>query len=200
MTLHDVDPCGDVIILLYPGPSNMVPLGNTLINELPYPPPTRPTSGEAAKTPPPPPTHEAVRYRVSSRHLSLASTQFQKRLQSCWQEGQRLRDDRQVELPVADWDAEAFLILMNIFHGRNRSVPRALSLELLTKVSILVDYYDCPEAVELFADLWLKELETKSFPPSATRSRDAVLWVMIAHVFQRPEKLRIASKIASTLR
>ncbi|CAJ2508725.1 Uu.00g137510.m01.CDS01 [Anthostomella pinea] len=42
-----------------------------------------------------------------------------------------------------DWDANALSILMYVIHGRHRGVPRSASLELLTKIAVLVDYYKC---------------------------------------------------------
>lgn len=39
------------------------------------------------------------------------------------------------------------LILMNIIQGRNRSVPEIINLEMLARLAILVDYYDCHEVL-----------------------------------------------------
>jgi hypothetical protein len=41
------------------------------------------------------------------------------------------------------WDAEAVQILMDIIHGRTRSVLKAPSLEMLAKIAVLVGYYEC---------------------------------------------------------
>ena len=54
-------------------------------------------------------------------------------------------------IDAEDWDAETFLIYLQILHLRNRQVPRIVTLEIMAKMAILVDYYDCGEAVKLLS-------------------------------------------------
>lgn len=61
----------------------------------------------------------------------------------------------------------SFLILMMIIHGRTRAVPRKLSLKRLSEMAVLVDYYECYEAVELFSDMWVP-MEQRHIPISLT--------------------------------
>jgi len=79
------------------------------------------------------------------------------------------------------FDHEAFAIVVDIIHGRNRRVPRSVSLEMLAKISVVVDDLSCFEAVEVFSKMWITEL--KGSLPS-TYCRDLVLWILISSVFR----------------
>ena len=128
-----------------------------------------------------------VRMRLSSKHLVLASAFFKKMLQGPWKES------RTRTLEASDWDAEALLILMNIIHGRHRAVPRSISLEMLAKISVLVDYYQCHEVVELFAACWTRELS----PGLPTEyGRDLTLWLSISWVFSQEPFFNALTKVA----
>ncbi|KAK1971930.1 hypothetical protein LY78DRAFT_11921 [Colletotrichum sublineola] len=122
-----------------------------------------------------------VKFLLSSRHLILASRYFNAKLNGTWKEATRHAIDRRYHLEASDWDSDALLILMNIIHGRTRSVPRRVDCEMLAKIAVLVDYYDCHEVVEVFASMWIDALKDQL--PSEC-SRDLVLWLLIAHVFQ----------------
>ncbi|KAK6853753.1 hypothetical protein PG995_010565 [Apiospora arundinis] len=128
-----------------------------------------------------------VRMRLSSRHLILASAFFKKMLQGPWEES------RTRTLEASDWDAEALLILMNIIHGRNRAVPRSISLEMLAKISVLVDYYRCHEVVELFAACWILDLR-----PSLPKDygRDFTLWLSISWVLSQEDLFKTLTQVA----
>ncbi|KAJ1325459.1 hypothetical protein MN608_08652 [Microdochium nivale] len=105
----------------------------------------------------------AKRFRVSSRHLSLASPVFQQMLNGPWKEAALATagggDRRKIE--ASEWDTEATVILMDIIHGHFSQVPRAVSLELLAKIAILVDYYKCHEIVCLFSSMWIADLKKR---------------------------------------
>jgi hypothetical protein len=63
-----------------------------------------------------------VYYYVSSRHLALASGFFKSALaKDGWLEGHPSAEDGKYHLSTADWDPEAFLILLRIFHPRRTS-------------------------------------------------------------------------------
>jgi hypothetical protein len=128
------------------------------------------------------PEASGMQLRVSSRHLNLASPYFKVALNGPWKEATSVSADGCRHIFADDWDPQAFLILMHIIHGRNRQVPRHISLELLAKIAALVDYYECYEAVEVFAKLWLQGLKSQSQLPSQV-GRDLVLWLFISWVF-----------------
>lgn len=65
------------------------------------------------------PEDEEIHYLVSSRHLILASPWFRRTLTSEGsQEAVKDPSDGLFHLEPEDWDEEAFLILLNIFHIR----------------------------------------------------------------------------------
>ncbi|KXJ90477.1 hypothetical protein Micbo1qcDRAFT_205314 [Microdochium bolleyi] len=105
----------------------------------------------------------AKRFRVSSRHLSLASPVFQQMLNGPWKEATSAAtgSNERREIEASEWDTEATVVLMDIIHGHFSQVPRVISLELLAKIAILVDYYKCHEIVCLFSSIWIAELKKR---------------------------------------
>lgn len=81
-----------------------------------------------------------IRMRLSSKHLTLASAYFQKLTANNWREINPA-DGYSCVVNTDEWDEEALLILMNLIHGRTTKIPRSISLEMLAKMSVLVDYY-----------------------------------------------------------
>lgn len=139
---------------------------------------------------------EAIHYHVSAQHLSLASTRFEGMLSGRnWKEGVPDKIDGLYHISAEDWDADALLILLNVFHHRNRQVPRSVSLEMLAKITVLIDYYDCAEAVELCTERWVDQLKRTSPVPSSF-CRNLVLWMCIAWVLKLPHEFRKTTIIA----
>jgi hypothetical protein len=48
-----------------------------------------------------------------------------------------------IEITAESWDIDAFLILLRIVHCQFNHVPRKLSLEILAKVAVIADHYEC---------------------------------------------------------
>lgn len=131
-----------------------------------------------------------VCYLVSSRHLVLASPCFKRMLlNDAWVESSRDPSDGLLRIAASDWDEEAFLILLNIFHLRNRSIPRTVNLDTLARIAVIVDYYESYEAVDLFRDMWIKDIRETSELPS-TYCRDLILWIWISWVFDLAKEFR----------
>lgn len=72
------------------------------------------------------------------------------------------------------WDIKALMILLRAFHGQYSYIPRKLNLEIFAKVAVVVDYYECREALHFLTELWIEKLD-KKIPPVA--SRDLILWL-----------------------
>lgn len=132
-----------------------------------------------------PTPQKEVRFRVSSKHLTLASSTFKIMLNGQWGEASKL------EITAEDWNTEAMLILMSVIHGQNQQVPKVISLEILTNIAILVDYYECREAIDLAAEIWINKLTQPKEP-----SRDLVFWLFISWVFRREEVFRAMTTVA----
>jgi hypothetical protein len=127
-----------------------------------------------------------VHIRVSSNHMMLASPVFKAMLQhGNFKEGRELGTNGSVNVPLPDDNPEAFLVLLHVIHGRNRLVPRQVSMELMTRISNLVDKYQMVEAVEAFSCSWIEDLKT-GIPTlySTPEEQEAVhRWVGISWVF-----------------
>lgn len=127
---------------------------------------------------------DSVKYLVSSRHLALASRYFSTKLSGPWIEAAVKHLDGCYHMDATEWDSDAFLILMQVIHGKTRSVPRRVDVDMLAKLAVLVDYYDCHEVIEIYCPIWINSL-TDELPVSY--GRDAVLWLLISHVFKQDD-------------
>ncbi|KAF4438719.1 hypothetical protein F53441_12735 [Fusarium austroafricanum] len=132
------------------------------------------------------------RMLVSGKHLELASSLFKTMLTGPFVEG-KADDSGLRRVTASDWDPEAFKIVLTIMHGYHRDVPKSLSLEMLAKLAMIVDYYECHECVELYTDIWLEGL--KSEMPTVY-GRDCILCMFISWVFSQPDMFRNMTQIA----
>lgn len=133
------------------------------------------------------------RVRVSSKHLSLSSSVFKALFSRKFSEGGHLRTKGSIELPLPDDHSAALLILLNLVHGRIRRVPKILGLDMLTQVAVLVDKYDMGEAVTLFSEIWISEINEKI---PAIMSESVVQWICISWVFDRRREFKAATRVA----
>ncbi|KAL2823280.1 hypothetical protein BDW59DRAFT_148926 [Aspergillus cavernicola] len=97
-----------------------------------------------------------------------------------FREASTLRSDGHLRLSEAKWEAIPFLLILRILHGQTRAIPRKISLKTLAQVAILLDYYECYEAVEVFTHMWIRALETKL---PTTYNDDTLRWLFISWVF-----------------
>ena len=126
-----------------------------------------------------------IHYHCSAAHLKLASKTFEKALSGDWAETVRKDDDGRYYIVVEDWDEAALLILLNIIHLRNNEVPRKVDIEMLTKLAMLIDYYQCLEATAWCTEKWTDNLVSKHLMPT-TYCRRLILWLCVACVFKLP--------------
>jgi len=135
-----------------------------------------------------------IRMRVSSSHLRLASPYFKRMFQSGWPEGNALRVEGRVEVRLQNGeDPDALLIILNIIHGHTRRVPGVVDLTMLAKIAVLVDFYECYEAVEIFSNMWIDSLK-EDLPQSI--STKLTQWIWVAWVFNKPKQFKAAMRIA----
>jgi hypothetical protein len=113
----------------------------------------------------------------------LASSVFKKILTGGWKESVAYLQKGSVEITAESWDIEALLIVLRAIHNQHYHIPRKLTIELLAKVAVLADYYECKEAVCIWTTIWIDALEEKI--PS-TYSRDLFLWLWVSWYFQLP--------------
>jgi hypothetical protein len=136
---------------------------------------------------------EHVEMRVSSRHLTLASPYWDRMLNGEMKEADNLRKNGIVKIAIEDVDADALLLVFNIVHCKTYQVPRQVDLDMLAKIAVTVDIYQCHEAVAMYTDTWLGHLR-HVFPNKF--SRDAVLWIAISRVFRKQEDFKSATRLA----
>ncbi|KAF5012934.1 hypothetical protein FDECE_1045 [Fusarium decemcellulare] len=133
-----------------------------------------------------------IRFRVSSPHLILASPVFKAMLDGPFSEG--VRNERGFyEIKAFEWSAEALLILLNIIHGHHRSTPKTVDVSLLEQVAVLVDYYQCHEIVEVFADKWMAAHQD-AFPKDYGNA--CMSWMFFAWVFSDEKLFKTMVSIA----
>jgi hypothetical protein len=134
-----------------------------------------------------------IHYHVSSQHLQLASPWFKRAMTNeTWAESKSV--DGHYHIIAHDWDSNALLVLLNILHLRNRQVPGVISLEFLAKMAVLVDYYECSEAIEPFTSIWTGNMKNIVVPSAFCR--DVVLWICVAWIFAIPERFQAACAVA----
>ncbi|OTA83037.1 hypothetical protein M434DRAFT_400814 [Hypoxylon sp. CO27-5] len=209
MTVHELDPEGDTILILRnPGSPFAIWYEDCEARVSSHQEQSETKSGEPAPAGEPPnevtnkvddsnlpkaSSEKDVTFRLSSRHLILASKYFKSVLQGPWKEATEIHPDNCRHIEARDWDENAMLILMQVIHGLNRKVPRSVTLEMLAKIAVLVDYYKCHEAVALWSDVWIGNL--KDTVPT-TINRDLVLWILVAYVFEKETLFKEATKVA----
>jgi hypothetical protein len=137
-------------------------------------------------------SHE-VHCVVSSRHMMLASQHFQKILSGNSNEAITLHTKGHVTIPLSD-DLDTMIILLNIIHGASRKVPRQVSLEVLSKLAVLVSRYEFLETVEFFSDTWIENLQREGLPKSYNENVLPLLFVF--WVFNRPSEFKDMSRLA----
>ncbi|KAF3768167.1 hypothetical protein M406DRAFT_29372, partial [Cryphonectria parasitica EP155] len=135
-----------------------------------------------------------IRFHLSSRHLILASSYFRTAFSGSWKESVRTSDSGYV-VDASEWHEEALQILMDIIHCKSGQVPRRISLELLAQIAVVVDYYKCHDAVKFFSDTWIEEIGQRERLPQEY-SRQLVLWLCIACVFDKPEICNTVKSVA----
>ena len=125
--------------------------------------------------------------QVSAKHLIFASPVFQSTLTGSWKESIAYLEKGSVEITAESWDFQALLIVLNAIHGKYRQIPQHLTLEMLAKVAVIVDYYDCKETVYIMKDIWFGNLKEKI---PTKYSRDLILWLWVSWFFQLPSQFK----------
>lgn len=131
-----------------------------------------------------PPEEPYLKLLLSSAHLRLGSGYFKRTLSHGWKEAVTVDADGKRCIEAEDFDAEALLMVMRMIHNLDHSVPEKVDLEMMAKVAVIVDYYDCHEPVWFIASMWINELKD-SLP--TTCNRDLSLWLLISSVFDEKE-------------
>ncbi|TGO16213.1 hypothetical protein BTUL_0031g00800 [Botrytis tulipae] len=130
-----------------------------------------------------------IRMLVSSKHMSVASPVFKAMLQTSSQEGIELKKTGKVELSLRDEDSKAWNILLNIIHGRFRSVPLDINLFMFTQIALLCDKYQMHEVAYAFIPTW-----KMSAGHDSVSGEDIPRWIFIAWTFNMKDVLEEITK------
>ncbi|RYP42997.1 hypothetical protein DL768_010139 [Monosporascus sp. mg162] len=137
-------------------------------------------------------TPSSITFHVSSQNLIQASPVWKTALTGNWKESSVTANGCH-EINTEGWDTEAMFIVLSIIHSRTSSIPRTVTLEKLSKIAVLVDYYKLHEALHFFASLWIDNLRS-SLP--TVYDRDLILWICVSWVFKDATIFKIVTKLA----
>ncbi|KAF5872369.1 uncharacterized protein Bfra_005728 [Botrytis fragariae] len=130
---------------------------------------------------------------VSSKHMSFASPVFKAMLTGDFKEAVELREKGRIEIPLPDDDASAMITLVNIIHGRFKSVTKNPGLALFTEIAILVDKYQCHEPTELAVKVWIANHRLLPWSQSWSWYGTAC-WICVAWVFGIDDEFKEATE------
>ncbi|KEZ43248.1 hypothetical protein SAPIO_CDS4942 [Scedosporium apiospermum] len=188
----DIDPDGDVLAILLRPVEPFAPWPSDAEDESSAPVANDEASnnGESQEST----AHDKRTLRLSSKHLMLACPRLKAMFTGQWEEVTKIHSDGLQHWDLGDnLDPDAFVIVMNIIHGRNRSVPQKVDLEMLAKICVIIDDLECHEATELFSRVWLMAFGGKT--PS-TYCRDLILRIFVASVLREPDIFLITTRTA----
>jgi hypothetical protein len=137
------------------------------------------------------PEKKRIHLTLSSQCLRAASKYFEKLMSGDWREAQPGSSSKWT-VEAVGWDHEALSMLMKIIHHQTRSVPRTLPLEMLAKIAVLVDYYDCHVGIEPWAEIWIPNLGTEL---PTYYCRDILLRLLVAWTFSEHAVFRSLTQV-----
>jgi hypothetical protein len=95
--------------------------------------------------------------RVSPNIFSMVSPVFRAMFKPNFLEGAELAKGIEiVPIYLPDDDPEVFLIFCNVVHHRSNDIPPQPTPMQLCKMAVIVDKYDCGEAIRPWGILWLQ--------------------------------------------
>ncbi|RPA76198.1 hypothetical protein BJ508DRAFT_331370 [Ascobolus immersus RN42] len=111
-------------------------------------------------------SNESTNFRVDSRVLVASSPVFARMLDydSQFSEGRMLREWYPGSDPVVlklDDKPESLRTVFLILFLRNAEVPKEVSLQEFAEFAVVVDKYDLTVAVQLWTEIWKKDLDVK---------------------------------------
>jgi hypothetical protein len=123
----------------------------------------------------------------------LASRYFLTILSGEFPQAMTLRTQGHVTIPLQD-DLDSMIILLNVIHGAGRKVPRQVSLDVLSKLAVLVSRYEMLSTVEFFSDTWIDNLQRGGLPKMY--NENVLPLVFVFWVFDRPDEFRDMTRLA----
>lgn len=129
--------------------------------------------------------------QVSAKHMMFASSFFKNCLTGAWKESKTYQQKGLVEVPAEGRDSEALLNIIRAMHRQYSLIPKKVTLEMLAKIAVISNYYDCKYVLYIITDIWFSSLDQ-----NITSSRDLVLWLWVSWFFKHPTQFKEASSTA----
>ncbi len=120
-------------------------------------------------------------FRVSSKHLALASPVLNEAVQSTHIQSYISEKRSLRKIPLSGDDPEALLLLLRLMHVQFKHVPREVDLRILTQIATLVDKYELLEITHLSAGGWLSGIK---YTIPTELNNDLLAWLFIAEVLE----------------
>ncbi|KAL7931940.1 hypothetical protein V8C35DRAFT_308924 [Trichoderma chlorosporum] len=126
-------------------------------------------------------SQEVFHFKVSMKHLALASPRAKLVLQGPFKESTPHESDG-----LLHWELEpifepaAFQTVLHIIHAQNDKLPPKVTLEFLAHVAAIADDLQCHGSVGIFASLWAQKLKITT--PSEINEELARI-ILISSVF-----------------
>ncbi|KAH7163499.1 hypothetical protein B0J13DRAFT_38090 [Dactylonectria estremocensis] len=191
ITTIEIDPQGDTLIVLPHPPESSD--SNTPIETENAEPPLSPSGHDPKDSPCPENDGETTHFKVSKKHLAVASPRARTMFAGGFKESLPQEDGFLHWNFEPIFDPKAFLIIMNIIHGKTRSLPQQVTFEMLAYISTIVDDLQCHDAVWFFAKRWLNDIP-KDIPDVICQ--DLVRWILISVVFDEQMSFTQSTRIA----
>lgn len=134
-----------------------------------------------------------VHFQLSSKHLTLTSGYFRGLMTNNWREASSSRDFA-YSVTAEDWDEAALLMVMNIIHCQTAEIPYQVGSEMVAKVALIVDYYQCRKAVSFYIPIWIKN-SNDNIVSVLTYGRSLLLRFFITYVFSNAGEFETLTEI-----
>ncbi|KAF7116243.1 hypothetical protein CNMCM5793_004319 [Aspergillus hiratsukae] len=170
---HEIDPSGDVVLGL--SAQRRSPAETQEAEEELYNPEHVFSAVEVSQT-----CFKVSCFKVSSKHLILASKYFKDHFKK-------------------HCDPGAFLLVMNIIHGKNQEIPKEEGEAMLLKVADVACYLDCREACMFVVELWIERLCFEGKIRYNTWE-NCLKWAYLSWAFNLPSEFTTSTSAAMGLR
>ncbi|KAL9485182.1 hypothetical protein ACSS6W_003971 [Trichoderma asperelloides] len=151
-TIHKVDPNGDTLLILRNPNAPFAGDATVWPDALPKYRADRLKRNEreleliAQVEHPTPDGPREVHFQLSSKHLALASRYFRALVANRWKEASSSCGFAYT-VTAEDWDEAALLMVMKIIHCQTSEIPQDIDSEMVAKMTVIVDYYQCTKAI-----------------------------------------------------
>ncbi|KAM0254895.1 hypothetical protein ACHAQJ_006332 [Trichoderma viride] len=130
-------------------------------------------------------SQQEVRMQVSSKHLKRAAY-FRNLAAGDWGDGRRSETGYDYTVTVEGWDEQALYAVVCVLHGLQENLPREVDLEMLGKMAVIADHFQCREILQNGS--WMKLLP-------AVYGRDLLLTFFSSWVIREIRAFGVLSNI-----